>query len=257
MANLKPLMAGNIGEIVTTPIANLLQKLRSRTDGLTADEASAALSTFGPNLATDFKRRSLWLQFLARFRNPLVILLLIASALSAATGDLASFVIIVTMVLLSVTLDFVQEVRAENTVDALRQSVAVNANVMRNGTVSTVPFALIVPGDVVRLSPGDLVPADGRLLEANDLFVNQAMLTGESFPVEKAVSDLSGWDGELPMATNTAFMGSSVISGSASLLVVTTGKTTQLGQMAKALVSTPAPPASKKAWSSSACSFCA
>ena len=127
--------------------------------------ALARLARYGLNDATTEKQRPLVLQFLARFRNPLIIILLLASAMSAATGDVPSFVIIAVIVLLSITLDFVQEVRAQNAIAALRRSVTVQATVRRDGTPTSLPMYGLVPGDIVELIAGDLVPADCRLLE--------------------------------------------------------------------------------------------
>ena len=146
------------------PVERLFARLLTTRSGLEAAEASSRLAIFGPNDAASVKRTPLWLQFFARFRNPLVIILLVASALSAATGDVASFVIVVSVVTISITLDFVQEVRAQNAIDALRRSVAVQANVRRSGAYLSVPIDRLVPGDVVELIAGDLVPADSRLL---------------------------------------------------------------------------------------------
>ena len=152
---------------------------------------------------------------------PLVIILLAASALSAFTGDVTSFFIIVVIVVMSVSLDFVQEYRAGQAAERLRQSVAVRAHVLRDGQPREMPVAELVPGDVVLLSAGDLVPADGRVLEAHDFFVNQALLTGESYPVEKRAADLpQPTDRPRSRPTTPCFMGTSVISGSARVLVV-------------------------------------
>ena len=112
-------------------------------------------------------------------------LLLAASALSALTGDVASFAIVTTILVFSIALDFYQEVQANNTVDALRQSVALKALVMRDGQLVELLVRDLVPGDVVQLSPGKLVPADGRLMASKDLYVNQSLLTGESLPGKK------------------------------------------------------------------------
>ena len=120
-------------EVWQEPADRLLTRLATTPAGLASTEARSRLATYGPNDAATVKRSPLWLQFLARFRNPLVIILLVASALSAATGDVASFVIIITIVMLSITFDFVQEVRAQNAVEALRRSVAVQATVRRDG----------------------------------------------------------------------------------------------------------------------------
>ena len=164
-------------EIWREPATRLLARLASSIAGLGAAEVRSRLATYGPNDAATVKRSPLWLQFLARFRNPLIIILLVASALSAATGDVPSFVIIISIVTLSITLDFVQEVRAQNAVEALRRSVAVQATVRRDGARLSVPIDQLVPGDIVELIAGDLVPADSRLLESRDLYVNQALLT--------------------------------------------------------------------------------
>src|SRR4029078_8458703 len=148
-------------------------------------EVQSRLTRYGPNTAAAVKPSPLWLQFLARFRSPLVIILLVASGLSAATGDVTSFIVVVHIVTISITLDFVQEVRAQNAVDALRRSVAVQATVRRDGARISVRTDQWVPGDVVEMIAGDLVPADSRLLESRDLFVNQALLTGEPYPAQK------------------------------------------------------------------------
>ena len=172
------------------PDTALLGQLAASANGLSSAEAAERLASFGPNLIRRERKQTLVLQFLSRFRNPLVILLLVASAISALTGEVTSFLIILAMVLLSVTLDFVQEYRAGQAAESLRQSVSVRASVMRDGKPLEVPVTEVVPGDVVLLSAGDLIPADGRVFEANDFFVNQALLTGESYPVEKQPGDL-------------------------------------------------------------------
>jgi Mg2+-importing ATPase len=175
---------------------------------------------------------------LRRFRNPLVLILIGASVVSALSGEVAGFVIIVFLVLLSVTLDFVQEFRANRAADALRESVEIKATVLRDGTSHELRVTEIVPGDVVMLSAGALVPADGRVLEARDLFVNQALLTGEAFPVEKHAADVAA-SAEVQDATNALFMGTAVISGSATLLVCRTGAATEIGRIAQELSTAP------------------
>ena len=164
------------------PAAALLAGLATTDSGLTSQEAALRLLHYGSNDASAPKRAPAWLGLTHRLANPLVIVLLLASALSAATGDVASFVIIAGIVLLSVLLDFLQERRAQSAVDALREQVALRADVRRDGVETSLPVAQLVPGDIVRLTAGDLVPADGVLLSSRDLFVNQALLTGESYP---------------------------------------------------------------------------
>ena len=203
--------------------------------GLTSNEASARLKQFGPNLFRDRQQQALILQFLSRFKNPLVILLLVASAISAFTGELTNFVIITIMVLFSVTLDFVQEHRAGKAAESLRHSVSVKARVMRDGKSMDVSVSQVVPGDIALISAGDMVPADGLLLEANDLFIKQALLTGEAYPVEKHPGELPADATDLQDATNAVFMGTTVISGSGKLLVIKTGTATAIGAIADSL----------------------
>lgn len=215
--------------------------------GLDTAGARARMAEYGPNDAAAEKRHPLVLQFLARFRNPLIIILLAASALSAVTGDVPSFVIIAAIVLLSITFDFVQEVRAQSAVEALRRSVAVQASVRRDGKTVSLPIDQLVPGDVVELIAGDLVPADCRLMESRDLYVNQALLTGEPYPAEKLASETASATGSatgasdiaFAQARNTVFAGTSIISGTAVALVCLTGARTALGKLAVTLAEKP------------------
>jgi len=222
------------------PVATLLEQLATGTTGLSSAEAALRLARYGPNLIHGERKQALILQFLAKFKNPLVIILLAASGLSAFTGDAASFFIIGTIVLISVTLDFVQEYRAGQAADRLRQSVAVRGKVLRQGQSQEIPFSEMVPGDVALLASGDMVPGDGRILEAKDLFVNQALLTGEAFPVEKAPGESAG-ETEVLAAGNSLLLGTSIISGSASVLICRTGQNTELGGIADTLLAK-APP---------------
>lgn len=226
-------------EIWKAPLTDLLAKLQTTLMGLSAREAQSRLAVYGSNDAATAKRSPLWLQFLARFRNPLVIILLVASGLSAAAGDLASFFIVLSIVILSMTLDFVQEVRAQNAVEALRRSVAVQAIVLRDGTTLSLPIDQLVPGDIVQLIAGDLVPADSRLLESRDLFVNQALLTGEPYPAEKQASDTAIGAENPAGASNAVFAGTSVISGTATIVICRTGSNTALGSLAISLAEKP------------------
>ena len=202
------------------------------TQGLTSARARQLAREFGPNTARPAPKRSAVLEFLGRFRSPLVVVLLCASLASAFTGDVASFVIIVTMVALSVTIDFVQEHRAGRAAQALLHRVQVHATVVRDAVPVSLPVARLVPGDVVLLSPGCVIPADGHLVEANGLHVNEALLTGEPFPREKRPQDGSAAD---------LFMGSSVVSGTGTLLVTQTGSATEVGKIAGTLAAAPPP----------------
>jgi Mg2+-importing ATPase len=222
------------------PLPELCRALDAGPGGLSGAAAAARLKDFGPNLLRPVRRGALLRLFLSRFRNPLVIILLVASGISAVTGDLASFLIISAIVLMSVTLDTFQEYRAGQAAERLRQSVAVRATVLRDGQRREIPIFEVVPGDVVLLAAGDSVPADGRLLEARDFFVNQALLTGEPYPVEKRAAERAG-DVSLEDAENAVFMGTSVISGSATVLVCRTGSAAAIGEIADSLTAKPPP----------------
>jgi len=147
--------------------------------------------------------------------------------------------IVVSIVTTSITLDFVQEVRAQNAVEALRRSVAVQAKVRRNGASLSLPIDQLVPGDIVELIAGDLVPADSRLIESRNLFVNQALLTGEPYPAEKQAGDAASGAENPAGASNVVFAGTSVISGTATILVCRTGSKTALGYLATSLAEKP------------------
>jgi Mg2+-importing ATPase len=193
---------------------------------LTAAEAADRLAEIGPNEPVVTVRRSLGRQLLARFANPLVLILVLASAASAAVGDWINAVIVVSIVLLSMTIEFVQTRRSARSAEALRELVAQNAVALRDGTFQVIPRRSVVPGDVVRLEAGAMVPADARLVEAKDLHVSEAALTGESLPVEKGVDA-------------TVLMGTSVVSGTARALVTLTGPKTAFGAVAKGLAERP------------------
>ena len=217
------------------PLTEPQAELATDAAGLSSAEARSRRFKFGPNLFRDHQERPLFVQFLARFKNPLVILLLVASAISAFTGEITNFVIISVMVLFSVTLDFIQEHRAGKAAESLRHSVSVRARVIRDGKSIEVPVTEVVPGDLAVLSAGDMVPADGLVLEANDLFVQQGLLTGESYPVEKRPGAPAANASDMQEATNAVFMGTTIISGSARMRVVKTGTGTAIGAIADSL----------------------
>jgi len=228
-------------DIARQPLVALLLSLDASLAGLGAAEVERRRLRFGLNQIQESHRRPRWILFLNRILNPLVLILLFASALSAVTGDVTSFVIVIVMVLLSITLDFVQGLRAENAVDALRRTVAVQVLVRRDGVDVSVGVEQLVPGDVVSLVAGDLVPADCRLIEARNLFVNQAMLTGESYPAEKHVDPPIPPSGDPVGATTVVFMGTSVVSGTAVAVVCRIGRATAFGMLSDTLAA-PSPP---------------
>ncbi len=215
--------------------ADALALLDSGPDGLNAESATQRLERYGPNEVAQ-ERGHGWLERLwVAARNPLVILLTVLAIVSYATGDVRAGTVMLLMVVLGLSLRFVQETRADAAAAKLKAMIRVTATVVREGIAAEVPLAEVVPGDVVRLSAGDLIPADVRLLSAKDLFIIQATLTGESLPVEKTDSP-DPRSGISPLEfTNICFLGTSVESGSATAVAVTTGAQTYFGGVARSL----------------------
>lgn len=212
--------------------ADLLASLGSSDAGLSDAEARRRLTIYGPNEIAGEGRRPLLLDIVRRLANPLVAMLIVASIIAGTTGDLASFVIITAIVAVSTALELLQERHAQASVAALRRSIALTACAWR-GKQTKIAVRDLVPGDVVSLQAGDLVPADGIVLAANAAQVNQAVLTGEPYPAAKCaparLEDLLDDD------SNRLLHGSSMIGGTATMLVVTTGRHTQLGKIAGSL----------------------
>ena len=204
------------------------------TRGLTEAEAGRRLDQVGCNELVTVGAGGPFAQFLHFCTNPLVLILLVASAVSALLGQIIDSVIIAAMVVLSVVLNFFQAYRSGRAVEELRNQVALSATVLRDGKWIELPRRQLVPGDLVRLSAGDLVPADARLLECQDLHVQQAALTGESMPTEKYVCDTASEPAD-PSSLNLVFLGTSVISGTAVAEVLATGARTAFGDIAARL----------------------
>ena len=204
-------------------------------EGLTSEAAATRLSALGPNLVAHERQQTVLEELIGRAKNPLNFLLLTLAAVSYSLGDTRATAVIAGMVVLSVSLAFVQEHRSNNAAARLRAMVRTTATVLRPGTSDQsveIPIEELVPGDVVRLSAGDMIPADLRVLTAKDLFLNEATLTGEAMPVEKSaapVQDHAGAPTDLP---NICFMGSNVLSGAATAIVVQCGAGTYFGELA-------------------------
>ena len=173
-----------------TPLNDLLQHLQATPAGLTSAEAKRRLDLYGPNSLDRESRFAVLLSFVRFFANPLILILMAASAISLTVGDPVGGLIIIAMVLLSVLLNFFMEFQARHAVEAIQKQVASTAAVVRDGQEKELPVAELVQGDIVRLNAGDLVPADARLLDGKDLQVRESALTGESLPVEKTAHDL-------------------------------------------------------------------
>lgn len=205
--------------------------------GLTTQDAKGRLDRFGPNEAATAKHHSAVYDFLRGLANPLALIVVIGAAASAFLGQKVDAVIISVIVLLSAAMDFAQTYRSQRAVEKLRAQVAPTATVLRDGEWKDIGRREVVPGDIVRLSAGDLVPADARLLLARDLYIQQAALTGESLPAEKeATGEPASTNAE---ARNMVFLGTSVVSGTATAEVVATGAKTALGEIVVRLAAKP------------------
>jgi Mg2+-importing ATPase len=252
---------------------SLLRSLETSPEGLTGPEADARRGVWGLNEVAHERPPRWYVQLLHAFKNPFILLLLALAILSFITDDMAGTVIISVMVLISVLLRFVQEYRSGRAAERLKAMVGTTATVSRpdprgrvppavlerfgitlhphGATLEEVPIKLLVPGDVIQLSAGDMVPADVRLLSSKDLFVSQSILTGESLPVEKydvlgaVVEKQAGGDGQAgdgPLdLPNVCFMGTNVVSGTARAVVVATGGHTYFGSLARHIVGRRAP----------------
>ena len=212
----------------------MLQQLNTTNKGLTGDEARQRLAQHGSNLLKPPKRTDVVTLLLAQFKSPIILMLLFATGLSFFLHDPVDAFIILTIVLVSGLLGFWQERGAANAVEKLLAIVQIKASVLRDGGPKDIPVEEIIPGDIVILGAGDIVPGDCLILESKDLFVDEAMLTGETFPVEKTVAVLAA---EIPLGqrTNSLFMGTHVVSGSAQALVISTGKETEFGKVSERL----------------------
>jgi P-type Mg2+ transporter len=220
-------------------LETLYQQLHSSSAGLTTPEARKRLEQYGPNEPTVLRRGTTLRQLLVFLANPLVLILLLASIITAMLGEVVNSSIIILMVLLSVALNFFQTFRSQQAVERLRTGVALTSMVLRDGVWCEQPRSALVPGDIIRLSAGDLVPADARLIEATALHVQQAALTGESMPVEKRAGELATPPPSAADADNQVFLGTSIVSGTATALIAVTGHATAFGDIAVRLASRP------------------
>jgi Mg2+-importing ATPase len=236
-------MAGNAAldvadllEKARTDADTVLGQLNSRLGGLSEAEAESRLKQVGANEIARQKRQSVLMRLLSNVKNPLVLLLVALGVLSYLTGDQRATVVIFVMVVLGVVLRFFQELRADNAAAKLQAMVGNTATVVRDGKDQEVPLKMLVPGDIIRLAAGDMVPADARVLSAKDLFLNQAALTGEALPVErKAAAPAADIQNPLDLS-NLCFLGSNVESGSATAAVIHTGNRTYFGSLAAGIV---------------------
>src|ERR1700722_5844540 len=211
-----------------------LQLLLCSDTGLSTGAAQERLKTYGPNTLKGASHSSAIILFLSQFKSPITLLLIAAAILSMALGDLTDAVIILVIILISSFLGYWQERGAANAIEELLKMVQIRCRILRDGTENEWPIEKVVPGDIVVLSAGDVIPGDSLILESKALFIDEAAFTGESFPVEKN-SGVIPVDTPLSKRSNSLFMGSHVISGRARALVIRTGKLTEFGKISDRL----------------------
>jgi len=211
-----------------------ISKLSCTQQGLSGQNAAQRLSQYGPNTIKSNSRTSAVLLFLSQFKSPITLLLIGASVLSACLGDLTDSIIILVIVIISSVLSFLQERGAANAVNELLKMVQLHCTVLRDSVKKDIPIEGAVPGDIVFLSAGDIIPGDGLILESQELFVDEAAFTGETYPVEKDPGVVPA-DAPISKRSNSVFMGAHVISGKAKVLVVKTAKQTEFGKISESL----------------------
>lgn len=217
------------------PVEQVFFHLKSTPSGLSSEESARRLSELGPNELQAVQHISPWQILVEQFKNVLVIILLIATGLSLFLGHGIESLVIAVIVLFAVLLGFVQEYRAERAIEALRQMAAPTAKVIRQGEEREIPARELVPGDVILLRAGDRVPADARLVEAVNLQIEEAALTGESVPVEKHTAPLVGEDLSIGDRKNMAYAGTAATYGRGRAVVIATGMQTEFGKIAQLL----------------------
>jgi Mg2+-importing ATPase len=228
--------SATIEELTSLPYETILDRLNTSQTGLSSQEAENRLRIYGPNVLAKRKRRTGFVEFLYHLRNPLVFILLFAGLISGLTGDVAAATIIFIIVFLSVFLDVYQESKAQQSAEFLRKKVLTTVTVVRDGARNEVNLTDVVPGDIIYLSAGDVVPADSRIINSKDLYADQSALTGESFPAEKFPTPLTTKGESLTEADNLLFLGTSIVSGTGNAVAVRTGTATEFGGIAKRLV---------------------
>lgn len=232
-------LLSSLADIAKQQGETILSELRSHISGLTSDEAQKRLITYGENAITTKKKLPIYIVFLQQFTSPLLIILFIATGFSIFLGEVIDATIIFLMILMSGVMNFIQEYHASKAVEKIQEKVRTHCAVLRDGKEVEIPITKVVIGDVVIVRSGDIIPADCRVLSVKDFFINESSLTGESYPIRKNELPLETTDNTLGSYTNLLFCGSHVISGSATAVVIKTGKETQIGKIATSINKTP------------------
>lgn len=215
--------------------AQLFEHLESGQSGLTESEVQKRLIKFGPNALQEKKKKPAWLLFLGQFKDFMILILAAAAVISGIVGDLTDTIIILVIILLNAVLGFVQEYRAEKAMDSLKKLTETQSKVLRDGQLISIPSQELVPGDVVTLEAGNMVPADLRLTDTFSLKIDESSLTGESVPIDKQNGVIEGENLNPGDQLNMAFKGTLVTNGRATGLVVATGMSTEIGKIASLL----------------------
>ena len=224
-------MQKEIYQLSKEEVLNLLQT--DEEAGLTEGEAQRRLLLYGPNELREERHRLPLLIFLRQFADLLIIVLLAAAVISLATGEITDFTVIMAVLILNALMGFIQEYRAEKAVQALKRMATPYARVIRDGQIKEIPSTQIVPGDIILLETGMIVPADGRLIEAINLQVDESSLSGESLPVEKNCEPISEEGVPLTELSNLVFSGTIITSGHGKAVVFNTGMQTEMGKITK------------------------
>jgi len=212
----------SVSDLKKSTLNELLLLTESREQGLNTDEAIKRSRLFGYNQIEAAKKMNAFVKFLRYFKNPLILILIGAASISGAIGEIRSMVIILTMILLSVVLNFYQEHKSDKAAEKIARRIAIRSQILRDGLRQEIDTKYIVPGDIVYLAAGDIAPADGKIISANDFFLNESSLTGESLPVEKEATE-----------NNIIFSGTNVVSGFGEYLVTAIGLNTEFGKIAQ------------------------
>src|SRR6476619_3600078 len=222
-------------EYWSIPGTELVRRLNSnQAKGLSNSQAKEGLISYGKNLVKSNKKRDSLSLLISQFKTPIIIIFIFTAVLSFFLGEKEDAIIIIIIVVISGILGFWQEKRANDAVNKLLAIVEPKCKVIRDGILQEVVSEVVIPGDIVFLKSGDSVPADCLIMECKDLFVNEATLTGESYPSEKSVNSLSQ-ESTLRLRTNSLFQGTFIVSGTATALVARTGANTELGNISERL----------------------
>ena len=223
-------------KLLISPLTDVFAFFENSSNGYSTNEAEKLIKSYGYNEFTKKKKHNALISFLTYFKNPLVIILGLASILEGILSDFVDASIILCIILLSIIFNYFQESKAEKAAELLKEKVTTTATVLRDNIKKELPLANVIPGDIIFLSAGDIVPGDARIITAKDLFVNQSALTGESFPVEKSLSPIKSEESSITEWNNCLFMGTSIVSGNATAVIIKTGNYTEYGKIAKKII---------------------